>query len=1475
MKRILPLAIVSAITIMASAQVQVDYSKYPDYSVKVNPNPALLAKPKAESGRPDHFNNAETKYFPPVINQVGGSCGSAAQIGYMFNHEINCVRDADGSIETNQYPSHFTWLFTNSNSGKIEMAREIGIPDAVTYGGRTYSRYFGIQDTKDPDFGWMQGYDKWFTAMHNRLLNSSNFPLSLETEEGREACKQWLWNHQGNGTPGGGVCGIGVASGGIWNQIPKTDKNDELGVTGMYYVRTWGNTVDHAMTIIGYDDRIEFDLDGNKVYGEKDKDEVGAWILVNSWGSDWCNNGFIYCPYKNGGPVGMNGSGGYWRPEIYTIRKDYKPLRTLKIKMDYSKRSEIKLSAGVSADLNATKPDKIQEFEHFRYGGDGNNDGKDAPTPMLGRWIDGFHYEPMEFGYDLTDLTASFDRRQPLKYFFIIETKGTADGNGKVYSCSLMDYEFDEEGIETAFPIDAQGVDIITGGKKTMISAVVNGEPVNAPRNVQLTDNTLVWERPVTSSYTLKDYKIYKDGTEIGTADASSTTYSLSENKGTYGVAATYTVGNALIASSITRTSEVGGSFIGKKATNNYVGGFTNGGFVVPGLFNQARENVTIEYWLRPSSTTDWNQQIGTKWGDFMAHTTANGEFVAGWSQSERITTSTKSLVKGEWTHIAIVVSGKLMTVYLNGEVAGEVTSATENGFYAFGDFPVGVAGNNGINGYMEEFRVWNTARTQREIKSLMHYEVADPANTPELLVNLQFSKVSNVVADATGHYNITKLGTTSRKQSDVLISDDQLKADFTMPENTLYTGIGISPVNTSTGLIKATSWTLKEGNDSKTYNVDAPVFVFSTPGEKTLSLTITDYNDSTSTVEHSFIVTALPKVKVGFTCQKSVPMGERISFTNTSDITDGTAFEWLMPGAANERATTINAAATYLKNGIYNVTLRATNASGTTKYTQTINVTAVAPEADFVITPSTIVRGGTVVLTDQSLYSPTSWAWAVTDRAHHFVSNKNEFSLTLNDPGTYTVSLDAVNSQGSNKVTTPRSVIVCNENAETGLNFSGGQKVTFNNPLTIADTHQFTIDWWMYVKSTGLLSHHIGGSKSDMLITVTDDGVLHFDMGNFSSQTPVSTVIPSEWHHYAITFKDGEGYIYKDGEIVSTVWTPWIVKIPTMPAQFTLSGSDAPMNAVIDEFRMWNSYLNQEEVRYFANRHIPNVEAAKKDHKLALYYDFNQSSGNVHDLVAGYEGIRSGFGPDGDAWTPSLGVFCLSETTRKDVSSDYLTNYKEPFLFASTTLDPSPDASQYHDILQNEKNSTWCTANYYEDGKIRTGFSIDTETNRLTLVTKISNFNAEVFDHQLYQTVTLPAGHYVFGIERNKQEKDDMSYIVVAKGNEFPVTSELRDKALAFDFIDAGEVGFSIYEPTTLSLGLLMNTRGELTQDFRRFYIESKETNDDFTWTGVQEEPEVRSLELGVRSYNIAGQVVGRSYKGMIIQNGKKYLHR
>ena len=127
--------------------VKIDRSVFPDLKYDVTPKaqPAdyvarrKARKAKAQEQLPPYVYNGQDKYFPPIFNQDGGSCGSAAAIGYQFTHEINSYRDADASLSENQYPSHFTWLLAYQTSTTEGMAKAIGIPNVPTYGGRTYS----------------------------------------------------------------------------------------------------------------------------------------------------------------------------------------------------------------------------------------------------------------------------------------------------------------------------------------------------------------------------------------------------------------------------------------------------------------------------------------------------------------------------------------------------------------------------------------------------------------------------------------------------------------------------------------------------------------------------------------------------------------------------------------------------------------------------------------------------------------------------------------------------------------------------------------------------------------------------------------------------------------------------------------------------------------------------------------------------------------------------------------------------------------------------------------------------------------------------------------------------------------------------------------------------------------------------------------------------------------------------------------
>ena len=1435
-------------TLKSTAQtVDVDRTKYPDYSEKFNPDWSLMpakqeakapAFGRARSQRPDHVNNAENRHFPPVFNQAGGSCGSASRISYMFSYELAAYRNLDGKDPANHYPSHFVWLHTNSpgDQGKDPFVVQVGVPSAATYGGQTYSALFGYQEESYNDFGWMQGYDKWFEAMHNRMLQPSNFPVNVGTEEGREAVKNWLWNHNGDESfAAGGICGIGVASGGVWKDIPKTETNDAIGVSGMSYVYEWGVQVDHALTIVGYDDRIEFDIDKDGIYGEPEADELGAWIIVNSWGPYWENKGFIYCPYAHGVPAFNNdGTAGnrtmpnnFWTPEIYRVRKDYRPLRTIKLEMDYSRRSEIALSAGISADINATEPEKTVSFIGFTYAGDGNygNSNPAPEVPMLGRWADGkLHTEPMEFGYDLTDLTDGYDMNAPLKYFFIVDTRAWAQGNGTIHKASIMDYLYDQQGLETPFGVN-EGVEIKNAGNKTIISVVVYGSSYHAPQNVAFEGGSLIWEAPQRSTQKVASYCIYSNGLLVGNVPAGTHAFTPKNIvAGEYAVSALYTDDNE--SSKIAVKTPVSAS-----ETNKGVK-FSTAGFTIPDVFNTKYTQATIEYWIKPTLLTNWNQSGGPGWGNFMFHANSGGAFTAGWDTSNRLNTST-SLKSGQWNHVAIVVNGNKMTVYLDGVSRGSVTSETYKGVGGFGDLVFSANGSqNAQHGVYDEIRIWNTARTAAEIKACKNAEFSGSIMPKGLVAYLKGdlfidAEGNELMFDCVGGHHAKLQGTYS-EVSDQLPTlgapDEEPSISINAPKSTVYAGIPVTLTAAYNTTINRLEWTAEAAGIDH-LAVASPTVTFATAGTHTVEVAATSANGTITTATYDITVEAAPEIDATFTMTtRNVPAGERITFLTNTPMA-GYLYEWSMPGSENETVATINAATSYMAQGTYTVTLTVTAPDGSQKsHSEQIEVTEVTPKAAFNIMPAVILKGEEVNLIDESLYTPTQWEWRVSNGGNNYIVYDQHKTFTIDQPGCYTVTLTAANNSGMNTTSRERALMVTNADSKNGLNFSSeASAVTAKkSPLSAGQT-TFTIDWWMNSGWTKDNINGIGGSKETMLIQTMANGKMYLYIGGSYTSTGDDFVLPGEWHHYAVTYNGGKVMFYRDGALKASKSISSATSLPAI-STFRIGGSAAPFSGSIDELRVWGSIPSTEKLQRNANAPIEDVAQAEANDQLLLYYTFNQSGGDVQDATSkANHGVRTGFGPDGDAWALSKGVFNLSFATNSsaDITAQHLTNYAKAFTSSNQCINPSLSTRTF--ALQG-----WTIENAITKGSIITGAHVDKgKSSCLTVTTKWDGFEGVLNDHKVYQTVTLGAGYYTFEAEydSNYEGQCGSSYIVAAKGNTLPVTDDLS-QALAYTAmqpkgtVSSNKVSFILTEETTLSLGLLINISGESCMTIQRFTL-------------------------------------------------------
>jgi len=149
--------------------------------------------------------------------------------------------------------------------------------------------------------------------------------------------------------------------------------------------------------------------------------------------------------------------------------------------------------------------------------------------------------------------------------------------------------------------------------------------------------------------------------------------------------------------------------------------------------------------------------------------------------------------------------------------------------------------------------------------------------------------------------------------------------------------------------------------------------------------------------------------------------IGLPIQFADSSSNNPASWF-WDFGDGTNSTAT--NPSHQYTVVGTYTVTLTVTNAAGSDAATKTnyITVTPPPPVAAFSGTPLSGTTPLTVVFTDASTNSPTSWSWDFGDGGTSNVKNPTH---TYGTQGTFNVTLNVTNAYGSNSITKTNYVTV------------------------------------------------------------------------------------------------------------------------------------------------------------------------------------------------------------------------------------------------------------------------------------------------------------------------------------------------------------------------------------------------------------------------------------------------------------------
>jgi C1A family cysteine protease len=297
---------------------------------------------------PSGVDNSQLKYFPPIRSQGSlNSCGQFSAVYYTLTHMTAMARDWDAKNGGDAFRFSPKWTYNMVNGGA-----NVGSWHTDAYGiAQKHGLATWAEFPYDSDYrAWCLKPDAWWNSLSVRADRSGKVQ-AINTDTGLNQVKQLLLN--------GYVLNFATyINSWVWTTIgndPATAADDVL--AGKKVVKAVnGTSGGHAMTIVGYNDDIWVDINGN---GVVDVGEKGALRIANSWGTGWNEAGYAWVAYQalrtRNAAYTAEGLAWYDEATWVTARPSYTPKLVAQFTLNHIKRSQLVMTLGIS-DVTKTAP---------------------------------------------------------------------------------------------------------------------------------------------------------------------------------------------------------------------------------------------------------------------------------------------------------------------------------------------------------------------------------------------------------------------------------------------------------------------------------------------------------------------------------------------------------------------------------------------------------------------------------------------------------------------------------------------------------------------------------------------------------------------------------------------------------------------------------------------------------------------------------------------------------------------------------------------------------------------------------------------------------------------------------------------------------------------------------------------------------------------------------------------------------------
>ncbi len=379
---------------VGAARIQMEMAKkgihHSDFTVAKSLHEEFLAVLPGESLAPSNHtaapilphsvDNSALPSFPPIGDQgMLGSCVAWSSTYYQATHETGLVNGTNNKASNAGVLSP-KWTYNMINFGEDNGAYFSDAYALLSQNGATSIANFPY----DSDFlAWDLSTLDWISAISKRM-GIVKYIAGLDTGN-LTSIKSTLNN--------GHVVTFGTfVDSWVFTTI-QSNPNSANKYVGQQAVSWMNGAVGpHMITIVGYDDDVWIDVNGN---GQVDPGEKGAFLLANSWGTNWGNDGFMWISYDAFLPTSAvaNGPGPGRLPAgiisdsvvMSAVAKapHYSPTLISLFGLGQSLRDQIKIAAGASNTMQATPLYYFNSGAIFYQGGDFEFDGSVSNIPEM------------------------------------------------------------------------------------------------------------------------------------------------------------------------------------------------------------------------------------------------------------------------------------------------------------------------------------------------------------------------------------------------------------------------------------------------------------------------------------------------------------------------------------------------------------------------------------------------------------------------------------------------------------------------------------------------------------------------------------------------------------------------------------------------------------------------------------------------------------------------------------------------------------------------------------------------------------------------------------------------------------------------------------------------------------------------------------------------------------------------------------